>query len=73
MPDDKIRTTAVPSEWLARVVTLLNAMAGEGTGMTDCADPADLMCDIADAMGHGEADDPWEAVMLALGGPANVG
>lgn len=65
-------TTSVPIEWLGRVVTLLNAMADEGIGMSDCDDPADLMCDIADAMGHGEADDPWEAVMLALGRPANV-
>lgn len=60
--------TTVPTDWLRRVVTLLNAMAGDGIGMSDCADPQDLMCEIAISMGHGDADDPWSAVTAALGG-----
>lgn len=61
---------AVPSDWLARVVTLLNTMAGEGITMEDCADPADLMCVIAIHMGHGDADDLWDAVTKALNAQA---
>ena len=56
----------VPSDWLARTVKLLNVMAGEGIGIEDCADPADLMCEIAIHMGHGDADDLWGAVTAAL-------
>lgn len=56
----------VPTEWLARTVELLNAMAGEGIGMADCADPADLMCEIGLYFDCGEADDLWGAVTAAL-------
>lgn len=63
-------TAAVPLDWLARAVNLLNAMAGEGITMDDCADPADLMCEIASHMGHDGADDVWSAVTVALNGAA---
>lgn len=59
-------TVPVPTDWLARVVGLLDTMAGEGIGMEDCADPADLMCEIAVHMGFGEADNLWAAVTVAL-------
>lgn len=59
-------TTPVPTEWLARVVELLNGLAGEGIGMVDCADPADLMCEIGTYFGHSDADDLWGAVTAAL-------
>ena len=65
---DHPKMTAVPTEWLTRVVMLLNTMAGEGMGMDGCAEPADMMCEIADVMGCGETDDPWQAVTLALAG-----
>ena len=61
---------SVPADWLARVVNLLNEMAGEGIGMVGCADPADLMCEIAEHMGCGDVDDPWAAVTVALNGEA---
>lgn len=62
----KQATVPVPTDWLARVVGLLDTMAGEGMGMQDCADPADLMCEIAVHMGLGDASDPWAAVAVAL-------
>ena len=66
-------TTLVPTDWLARVLGLLTAMAGEGAGMQDCADPADLMYEIAEHMGLGGEDDPWAAVANAMNAePANA-
>ncbi len=59
-------TIAVPLDWLARAVNLLNEMAGEGISMEDCAEPSDLMCEIAQHLGHGDADDLWSAVTVAL-------
>ncbi len=70
MHDDQTGTYAVPKDWLARVVNLLNEMAGEGITMDDCADPSDLMCEIATHFGHGDADDIWSAVTVALNSEA---
>lgn len=65
---DPAHKTTVPKDWLLRVVALMNAMAGEGIEMEGCADPAILMCEIAESMGHGDAADAWAAVMIELGG-----
>ena len=59
-------TVAVPGDWLLKVVKLVDEMAREGIGMTDCADPADLMCDFATHMNVLDADDWWEAASEAL-------
>ena len=63
MGDAKVTVSA---DWLAQVAVLLNAMASDGVTMKGCADPADLMCAIAIALGHGDADDPWASVTAAL-------
>lgn len=60
------RFIAVPADWLLRAVMLMNAMAGEGIGMEGCADPADLMCEIAQTLGAADADDMWEAAVQAI-------
>jgi len=70
MPADQT-TIPVPADWLRRAVQLLDTMAGEGICMEACADPADLMCEIADVLGHGDTDDPWEAVRSSWGATAN--
>lgn len=57
------QTTEVPRKWLSSVVALLNEMAAEGTGMVDCADPADLMTEIAEFFGVAAEDDCWEAAV----------
>ena len=63
MDDAKVTVSA---DWLADVVSLLNEMACHGVTMEGCADPADLMCAIAIALGHGDADDPWASVTAAI-------
>lgn len=63
---DAPQQTTLPPGWLARVVNLLNAMAGEGIGMADCDDPADLMVEIANHLGFGDHDDPWASVTVQL-------
>lgn len=63
--------TAVPSSWLAAVIHLLNEMAGEGLGIVDCEDPANLMTEIADHLGVGDDDDPWQAAVMKLAGVTN--
>lgn len=68
---DPVQTTAlqreeVPTRWLCAVLTLLNEMAGEGICMEGCEDPAELMVEIAEYLGCGEADDPWEASMVKV-------
>ena len=61
-----IPQTSVPSRWLKAVLTLLNEMASDGIGITDCEDPAELMVEIAEYLGVGEDDDPWEASLLKI-------
>jgi hypothetical protein len=56
----------VPAVWLAAVAKLLNEMAGEGIFFDDCEDPCDLLLGLAEHLGLGMADDPWQAAMEAL-------
>lgn len=65
-----IENTKVPTLWLAGVVKLLNEMAGEGVGMADCEDPAELMMELAEHLSTTGADDPWLAVIEKLAGVA---
>ena len=44
-------TISVPLSWLAETVVLLDGMAGEGIEIDGCADPTDLMTDLATALG----------------------
>lgn len=60
----------LPPGWLARVVNLLNEMASEGITMGDCADPAELMVEIAEHLGFGDHEDPWASVTVWLNGEA---
>lgn len=67
MPNDELKTTiAVPAEWLSATVELLNEMAGAGIGMIDCADPADLMMQIAEYLGVADEDDCWCAAVREI-------
>lgn len=56
----------VQAYWLRDVVRLLYVMANEGTTMPDCVDPAELICDIVEDLGHGEATDPWQSLLDKL-------
>lgn len=56
----------VPKDWLSAIVKLLDVMAGEGLGMDDCEDPADLMVTLADHFGVGDEEDILEAVVEHL-------
>jgi translation elongation factor EF-4 len=53
----------VPRDWLQAVVKLLDVMAGEGIGMEDCEDPADLAITLADHFGVGDFDDCLPALV----------
>ena len=57
---------AVPRSWLAAAAKLINEMAGEGMCMDDCADPQDLMCDLAEWLGVGNDDDAWNVAVAKI-------
>jgi hypothetical protein len=58
---------ALPAGWLAAVVKLLNEMAGE-VSMVGCDEPENLMTEIAEHLGVGDADDCWAAAVIKLAG-----
>ena len=62
----RMKNMEVPKVWLAATVKLLNEMAGEGICMDGCADPQDLMCDIAEHLGLADDDDAWNAAVARL-------
>lgn len=61
-PRCRLHYQPVDRQWLASVVHLLDTMAGEGMGMEGCADPADLMMDLATHLGFHNDDDPWSSI-----------
>lgn len=59
-------TIEVPVVWLAAVAKLVNEMAGEGICMDDCADPQDLMGELAEYLGVMDDDDCWNAAVAKV-------
>jgi hypothetical protein len=55
--DDRVEVTDSPDVLLLRAMLCLSGLAGEGICVTGFDDPADLYCEIAQALSMGDADD----------------
>ena len=64
------QVAAVPERWLRAAVTLINALAQDGITLDGCADPQDMMTELAEYLGCGGADDTWRAAVVAVGSTA---
>ncbi len=72
MNEHPTQPAEVPVSWLSAVVQFLHEMAGEGIFIDGCKEPSDLMSEIADHLGCGDADDPWLAVVQKLMGVSST-
>ena len=56
----------VPTCWLVETLKLMDRMAGASLSVEDCADPADLMTEIADYLGISarDAEELWIAAQM---------
>jgi hypothetical protein len=73
MSDNKSQTTmpTLPSEHrtrqlLARAMTILNVVAGEGIFWEGVEKPENSMFEVSNEMGFGNSDDPWEDMIRML-------